>query len=158
MTNTLYPNTDGVDLSRIQKVSITKDKQSGENLMFIKMNDKWLQPKKLTNDQFGRLRFVPDATQYKIALASNIFAKELGRDISGSQTVDNGEKKETVPQESKDDTEDINKGNSKNVNRADTDSKAEAVNTPLETEETQSDEESNEQDDKKEIRHGGRRR
>ena len=151
ITDTLYPKTDGVDLSKIQSANITKSADSNKYLIFMETDGK-KHCKEITEQQYKRLFLVDDMKEYKIALAGKLFAQELGHEVSNTQTQGQSEQQK----ETKAETDEVDRGNSKNVNRADTDDKS--VNTPVESEETQSEDESNEQDENKQVRRGGRGR
>ena len=151
ITDTLYPKTDGVDLSKIQSANITKSADSNKYLIFMETDGK-KHCKEISEQQYKRLFLVDDMKEYKIALAGKLFAQELGHEVSNTQTQGQSEQQK----ETKAETDEVDRGNSKNVNRADTDDKS--VNTPVESEETQSEDESNEQDEDKQIRRGGRGR
>ena len=151
ITDTLYPKTDGVDLSKIQSANITKSADSNKYLIFMETDGK-KHCKEITEQQYKRLFLVDDMKEYKVALAGKLFAQELGHEVSNTQTQGQSEQQK----ETKTETDEVDRGNSKNVNRADTDDKS--VNTPVEAEETQSEDESNEQDENKQVRRGGRGR
>ena len=151
ITDTLYPKTDGVDLSKIQSANITKSEDSGKYLIFMESEGK-KHCKEITESQYKRLFLVDDMKEYKVALAGKLFAQELGHEVLNAQAQEKSEQQK----EAKPESDDIDRGNSKNVNRADTDDNS--VNTPDESVETQSESEVNEEDENKQVRRGGRGR
>lgn len=108
--------------------------------------------KEITESQYKRLFLVDDMKEYKVALAGKLFAQELGHEVLNAQAQEKSEQQK----EAKPESDDIDRGNSKNVNRADTDDNS--VNTPDESVETQSESEVNEEDENKQVRRGGRGR
>ena len=81
----------------------------------------------ISDEQYKRMFLVENARDYKIALAGKLFAHELGSTRSVDRQQQNGEQESRSDEES----DGISKVASKNVNRADTDSRAESVIRPL---------------------------
>ena len=77
--NVLMPEIDkDVDVSRISKVVITKDKyKKGSTIIFATINDEPQKPVELTNLQARRYWLVEDRTLYGQALACNIWKDQL---------------------------------------------------------------------------------
>lgn len=75
------PNTGEIDLNRINSVTIRKDKDPNKGyIMFATIDGTPVpQPKSISKESFQRLFLVADKDAYKEALATVVFAKELGR-------------------------------------------------------------------------------
>ena len=84
-TDSLMPKVDGVNLSRIGKVSINKDKE-GNIKMTATIDGKKVEESKTVEDKYwNRFWLVDDKNGFKIALAAKVFSNELGQTASLTQ-------------------------------------------------------------------------
>ena len=93
--NVLMPQVhEEVDLSRISKVSITKDKKKeGSFVMFATIDGERQKPVELSGVQAKRMWLVDDKDMYKLRLATVLFAEKLGiqEDQNEARFRDNNE-------------------------------------------------------------------
>ena len=134
LTNLLNPNTEGINIDRLESVNVTKDPDTKKPLFSVKIDGQRYE-KTVPNEIWQRFWTTSDPATYKRAYAAVLFEKELGRketqdESIGRESPDTEEKK-PVPVEIQDDAID----GQDNTTEPDI-----------------------EQDDKKEIRRGGRGR
>ena len=86
--NVLMPEiAEGIDLSRITKVNITKDKyKENTTVIFATIDGQPQKPVELTNVQAQRFWLVPDQDMYKLAMAAQIWQEKLN--VSQGQSED----------------------------------------------------------------------
>lgn len=81
----LMPDTKGLDLSRISKVNITKDRyKENSTILFATIDGVQQKPVELSQLQTRRFWMVDDKDAYKTALAANLFREKLS--LSEEQT------------------------------------------------------------------------
>ena len=74
----LMPDTKGLDLSRVSKVNITKDRyKENSTILFATIDGVQQKPVELNQLQVRRFWMVDDKDAYKTALAANIFRERL---------------------------------------------------------------------------------
>lgn len=74
----LMPDTKGLDLSRISKVNITKDRyKENSTILFATIDGVQQKPVELSQLQTRRFWMVDDKDAYKTALAANLFREKL---------------------------------------------------------------------------------
>ena len=87
----LMPDTKGLDLSRISKVNITKDRyKENSTILFATIDGVQQKPVELSQLQTRRFWMVDDKDAYKMALAANLFREKLslGEEQTEGQSQD----------------------------------------------------------------------
>ena len=78
----LMPKVDDVDLSRISKVSIAKDRyKEGTTILFATIDGERQKPVELSKIQAQRFWLVDDREAYKVALAAQLFHARLSQSV-----------------------------------------------------------------------------
>ena len=82
----LVPNTEGIDLSRITSVNITKDRaKDNTTIILVAIDGEQQAPVQLSKGQAQHLWLADDIDKYKVSLAAQLFKDKLGIDQGHSE-------------------------------------------------------------------------